>query len=376
MDVQELLTYLSQAITLETELYSLGKVMKFNEDQRMEMRREPEELRYPNMPEEKPEPRKPTRRVVPRPEVELKKVLWDVWERTISLGFFVLCLQGGIIVFLAYDEMNFWLSVFVSFLFSWLPYFAIAFYVYYSRYNKWADNGQASEQARANEKYESDMIMYKLNLEKQQRQRESAVGSYERRLAYMENEYKTELEGVRRHNRIAKHTNRILDQVELQLAGMMTILESSLNELYNIGVIYGKYRHVIALASFFDYFASGRCDELEGYEGAYNLFEMELRLDKIIYQIELVNANLQQIQKNQYKLYCAIADVNHNISVLSDGIRQGLNQVAQAQGELYSGVVQAGAMTKGLSDQVDGYVSRLEGVNREVLDYLAKCKKS
>lgn len=76
-----------------------------------------------------------------------------------------------------------------------------------------------------------------------------------------------------------------------------------LDELYSADIIYSKYRNLPALTSIYEYLITGRCEELTGPHGAYNLYEDELRKDTIISQMNLVIQNLEQIKSNQYMLY-------------------------------------------------------------------------
>ena len=78
--------------------------------------------------------------------------------------------------------------------------------------------------------------------------------------------------------------------------------EKLLNTVYSKNIIHPKYRNFIAVAQIYEYFDTGRCDELGGANGAYNLFEQELRqniiidkLDKIIVQLEELNRTMSAI---------------------------------------------------------------------------------
>lgn len=69
-----------------------------------------------------------------------------------------------------------------------------------------------------------------------------------------------------------------------------------LDKVYSKNIIFPKYRNFAAIAQIYEYLLSGRCDQLEGPYGAYNLYENELRqniiidrLDEIIYQLERLN---------------------------------------------------------------------------------------
>ena len=90
-----------------------------------------------------------------------------------------------------------------------------------------------------------------------------------------------------------------------------------LESLYSCGVIYEKYRDPVALASFYDYLASGRCSILTGPDGAYNLYESEIRMNLVIAKLDTVIERLDQIKQNQYALYSVLTEMNSNLSELN-----------------------------------------------------------
>ena len=100
---------------------------------------------------------------------------------------------------------------------------------------------------------------------------------------------------------------------------MRTTLEKPLKEtkenlerVYAKNIIYPKYRNLPALTSIYEYYVTGRCEELSGPYGAYNLYEDEVRKDNIISQLNTVIANLEQIKQNQYKLYEQVCQIQSN----------------------------------------------------------------
>ena len=74
--------------------------------------------------------------------------------------------------------------------------------------------------------------------------------------------------------------------------------KENLEKVYAKNTIYPKYRNLPALTSIYEYYVTGRCEELSGPYGAYNLYEDEVRKDKIISQLNTVIANLEQIKQN------------------------------------------------------------------------------
>ena len=71
--------------------------------------------------------------------------------------------------------------------------------------------------------------------------------------------------------------------------------QDTLLQMYSLDVIFPKYRNIIAVSSFYEYLLSGRCDKLEG---AYNIFESELRMNLIINKIDDVIKHLEKIEQH------------------------------------------------------------------------------
>lgn len=98
-----------------------------------------------------------------------------------------------------------------------------------------------------------------------------------------------------------------------------TALRTARDTLYQMDVIYPKYRNIVAVSSIYEYLASGRCSRLDGPDGAYNLYEMELRQNIVIGQLSAISGNLEQIKNNQYTLYQDLLTANHqSFEMLSD----------------------------------------------------------
>ena len=70
------------------------------------------------------------------------------------------------------------------------------------------------------------------------------------------------------------------------------------------------------VSSIYEYLCAGRCTTLEGHEGAYNILELEIRLDRIITQLDRVIENLEAIRANQYTLYSCLKESNRKMDML------------------------------------------------------------
>lgn len=86
--------------------------------------------------------------------------------------------------------------------------------------------------------------------------------------------------------------------------------EKTLEQLYSSDIIFSKYRNLVAVSQFYEYFMSGRCTTLEGHEGAYNLYENEARQNIIITKLDRVINLLEEIRDTQYQLLEAISESN------------------------------------------------------------------
>lgn len=103
--------------------------------------------------------------------------------------------------------------------------------------------------------------------------------------------------------------------------------EDLLDKYYQKDVIFPKYRELIPISSFYEYLISGRCDCLEGHEGAYNIYENELRQNIIIDKLDDIIHCLEQIKRNQYMLYSAITEGNRKIQKLGDDVYRTMNSL-------------------------------------------------
>ena len=98
------------------------------------------------------------------------------------------------------------------------------------------------------------------------------------------------------------------------LNGPLEESRKALNSLYDLNIIFEKYRNIVAMTTIYEYFASGRCSELEGPNGAYNLYESELRQNLIVTKLDAIIDSLDEIKNNQFVLYKELSKMNTQIS--------------------------------------------------------------
>ena len=151
-------------------------------------------------------------------------------------------------------------------------------------------------QEREEEEYQAKLQEYENNL-----------GQYQLRLSEIESENQKKRDMYEKQ--LVAYSEEVADYESRGKAVMHELfdakwnLEEALISLYEEGIIYSKYRNLVAVSTIYEYLASGRCDQLEGPNGAYNLYEMELRQNIVIGQLSTITEHLEQIKENQYTLY-------------------------------------------------------------------------
>lgn len=157
-----------------------------------------------------------------------------------------------------------------------------------------------SENARkANEQYERDLQEYNQKLAQYQSNYQKA---YEH--------YSTMME---KYNVRVDEYDQKGTQITQKHYDVLASLETALQEFYDQNVIFPKYRNMVAITTINEYLMSGRCYELEGPNGAYNLYEMELRQNIIIGQLSSIISSLEQIRNNQFSLYKELVQANTTV---------------------------------------------------------------
>ena len=147
---------------------------------------------------------------------------------------------------------------------------------------------------------------------------------------YAASAYQTACQQIDKHNKEAEaaYDRNLRDwnytNTEMHSFMQKPLVESRqlLQRYYSSEVIYPKYCTLPALTSIYEYFVTGRCTELTGPHGAYNLYEDELRKDTVISQLNTVIENLEQIKQNQYMLYQQVKSINENTQIIASELQQ------------------------------------------------------
>lgn len=209
------------------------------------------------------------------------------------------------------------------------------------RYSK----AMADYQAKRNE-YEKALSEYNLKLDEQKKQAKifaeaaAKLGKEQSAKAISSEIKSTEAE-------INAITNRNKEESDNILASMLEVViynflcderkkarkelketQKALNEMYAYNVVYQKYRELPILTTLYEYINSGRCFDLRGGDGAYNLYESELRANIIFDKLDNISASLESIKANQRMLYTELTQVNNNLEIANQGIFKVVNTLS------------------------------------------------
>ena len=99
-----------------------------------------------------------------------------------------------------------------------------------------------------------------------------------------------------------KQIKKEISQIETENAQNRQAYEKAM-EQYSLNVLSEKYRTLAAVSELYEYFVSGRVTELEGSDGAYELYESELSQGLITDKMYFIISQLDDIKDHQSALY-------------------------------------------------------------------------
>jgi len=196
-------------------------------------------------------------------------------------------------------------------------------------------NSELEKYEKAKEEYKTLLNKYEIESEnakeEAKKQFEQALQKYQERIdnnkAILDNKIMQKEEFINDSENKIKELlmentyYKKVKSIEYEMEYIYKCLEEPIRlkqELYSYNIIYGKYRNFIAVSSFVDYFMSGRCDCLDGGNGAYNLYEQESRTDIIINKMDVIISKLDQIAENQYYIYNKLTEINETLKDISN----------------------------------------------------------
>ena len=173
----------------------------------------------------------------------------------------------------------------------------------------------ATNDAESQEKYKKELSDYNENYVRLQEAHKKNMEYYYEQKELADAKYQNELA-------IAKNNLQNAQNAVETLNVPLRETKEALEKLYSNDIIFPKYRDMVAMSTMYEYFASGRCTELTGPNGAYNLYESELRQNLIINRLDIIISQLEKIKQNQYMLYQEMKETNRVLDEISGDVNQ------------------------------------------------------
>ena len=140
---------------------------------------------------------------------------------------------------------------------------------------------------------------------------------------------------IREDNLRVKQELPVKHELETQINRIMRTkqaTETALASLYSVGVIHPKYRNLVAIATFYDYFDTGRCNKLTGPGGAYDTYAYECHFQYIETKLDVIISKLDQIIENQHLIASLMQESNsmlHRIERQNDRMMKSMDRIQE-----------------------------------------------
>jgi len=157
-------------------------------------------------------------------------------------------------------------------------------------------------------------------------------------------QYQDRLKKEKRRMRDEAIHKQIYEEQLIRLEELVTHAEETRSTLYELNILHGSYKNFQAVASIYNYLSTGRTSSLvrSGSDpGAYNLYEEDVRIGKIINIVGLVGTQIvgavNDMSKSMRTQNQAICDAIHRASEIQSAATaqvvagiNALNKTAEA----------------------------------------------
>ncbi len=187
--------------------------------------------------------------------------------------------------------------------------------------------------------------------------------------AKLENEYQVHINEINISNQnlqsqIHNYEFRV-DYIKNQISILTNTIsnsEKNLSSLYSHDFIHPKYKKFEYVVLIYECLDTGRCDKLEGPEGAYNRVELDYRLDNISNQLGTIINRLNDINH-------VLADMKHDLSLLTrstQSINTNLEKLIQSSDNGNELLQKQNNILKELESKSDLMIYQQERTRREI----------
>lgn len=117
-------------------------------------------------------------------------------------------------------------------------------------------------------------------------------------------------------NNYAQETTIIQRQEEIYVA--LSNAKNTLANIYSENVLPIKYRSFNAVATLYEYLATGRCNTVQGHGGIYDTYENDLKMGIIISTLSEIRDSMYRIEANQQLLYNEMQKANSTLTSIKN----------------------------------------------------------
>lgn len=340
MSTEELKEYLGIVVDMEESVFFQNRLCQ-NIDQEIERLKIPTEF---------PDPDEPIEPSALSPSLTFEPELYECPHSTVGI------IAGCIGCFFAGGCGGF---IFAAMIHNPYPVFlCLMAPIIWAIYCNWDNKTAISENKQKNAQKEKAFESRRKKHLEEMAQYQQRIARYQ--TALTENQLKRQQDKTERENKTI-----FLENQKKEVKKKLAISKERLQIIYQKNIIFPKYRNLAMACSLYEYICAGRCTELEGHEGAYNILEAEIRLDHIILQLDKVIAQLEQIGQNQFTLYSAVQECNQRLGLIMESIRE----MAVSLNDFYSSSIQN-------SIQLNAHIAELNAQNTQLNAHVAELQEA
>lgn len=105
-----------------------------------------------------------------------------------------------------------------------------------------------------------------------------------------------------------------------QILSNLKNAQQTLAQIYALNVLPAKYRNLCAVATFYEYLTTRRCDKIAGHGGIYDTYETERIQLEQLRQMVMMNERLSRIEDYQRRIYQELQQANESLSEIKSSL--------------------------------------------------------
>lgn len=145
---------------------------------------------------------------------------------------------------------------------------------------------------------------------------------------------------IKEQNVLIKRQNivlPILTDLYNELQRRALIIENTINKVASTNnFLFEKYLNLEAINTFIEYLSSGRCSDLGGPCGCYNLYEEEIRAGIIISNLKSINNNLFAISNKLSIIHNDLNEINYTLEDFKDCLKDFSSSIGSSAEKMIS----------------------------------------